>query len=306
MLGLVKRTVEGIDIAQEWSSGYDGYDPDEVDRKFDAWNAGPTTCAEFGKHSRACGTCKFKGKVKSPISLGLMTQEEIDEATPEPEPEQEPEQLSRLTAATAEGDPWVGQLPPGFDVVRDKSGRPTMVYAMIVEKESETGDIVPVTVHVPFSRDIFWLGQWAEAYDSKDTAQVTLNCVVRGGVKRYVLDQSIIASQADLLKFLAGKSIFALPGKRAGQAMQDCFKASMERIRSTGHRPKVGDHLGLRILNDGQIVAVQGLHAIYPDGHIEEAMLTPALQSIARSFPVPVPPNDGGAWGPEVLSLIHI
>lgn len=298
MIGLVKRTVEGIDIAHEWSSGYDGYDPDEVERKFNLWSTGPTTCVEFAKHSHACRTCKFNGKVKSPISLGLMTQQEIDETEPEAVEQQVEEAPAADTGEPV--DPWHGQIPSGFEVIRDKGGRPTLVYAMVVEKESETGDIVPTTVHVPFSRDIFWLGQWAEAFDTKDSAQVTLNVWSRGSVKRYLLDQTLIASQSDLLKFLAGKSVFTLPHKRAAQAMQDFVKASMEKIRATGHRPKIGDHLGLRILEDGQLVAVQGNHAIYPDGHIEEAMLTPALLSVARKYKTPLPPEDSGTWGPEV------
>ena len=74
MLGLVKRTVEGLDIAQEWSSGHDDYDELEVERKFEAWNAGPTTCAEFAKHSSACNGCGYQGKIKSPIMLGMDRQ----------------------------------------------------------------------------------------------------------------------------------------------------------------------------------------------------------------------------------------
>lgn len=73
MLGLVKHTVEGIDAAHEWSRGYDGYDPGETERKFDNWTTGPTTCAEFARHSTACASCEFSGKVKSPIMLGQMT-----------------------------------------------------------------------------------------------------------------------------------------------------------------------------------------------------------------------------------------
>jgi hypothetical protein len=74
MIGLVKRTVEGLDIAHEWSSGYDGYDSYEVERKFNAWSTGPTTCSEFAKHSTACSSCGYRGKVKSPIMLGMDRQ----------------------------------------------------------------------------------------------------------------------------------------------------------------------------------------------------------------------------------------
>ena len=88
MLGLVKRTVEERSIAHEWSIGSSDYDQDEVDAKFDAWTTGPTTCTEFAKHTDTCSTCPHKGRIKSPIVLGLMTAPEI-EAIPEeirPEP----------------------------------------------------------------------------------------------------------------------------------------------------------------------------------------------------------------------------
>ena len=77
MIGLVKRTVEGLEIAQEWSSGHPDYDPSEVENKFHAWTTGPTTCTEFSKHTKACQSCPHRGKVKSPIALGLMTTTEI-------------------------------------------------------------------------------------------------------------------------------------------------------------------------------------------------------------------------------------
>jgi hypothetical protein len=70
MLGLVKHTIEADDAAHEWSQGYDGYDPEATARKLAAWATGPTTCSEFARHSKACTTCKFQGKIKSPIVLG--------------------------------------------------------------------------------------------------------------------------------------------------------------------------------------------------------------------------------------------
>jgi putative DNA primase/helicase len=70
MLGLVKHTVEADDAAHEWSQGYDGYDPEATARKLAGWATGPTTCAEFAKHTKACAACTFQGKIKSPIMLG--------------------------------------------------------------------------------------------------------------------------------------------------------------------------------------------------------------------------------------------
>lgn len=75
MLGVVKFTVEGDELAHEWSMGYDGYDERETNKKLAGWTTGPTTCAEFSKHTKACTGCKHKGAIKSPIVLGMVNNE---------------------------------------------------------------------------------------------------------------------------------------------------------------------------------------------------------------------------------------
>jgi Family of unknown function (DUF5906) len=85
MLGLVKHVANGENWAHELSSGYPSYDPDETKRKIDAWAAGPTTCAEFSKHTKACDGCAHKGKITSPIVLGRAAPTLAEVAAPVPE-----------------------------------------------------------------------------------------------------------------------------------------------------------------------------------------------------------------------------
>lgn len=297
MLGLVKRTVEGLDIAQEWSSGHADYDEAEVERKFNAWTTGPTTCTEFAKHTSACAGCAHQGKVKSPINLGLMTTPEIELL---PEEVQEAVAPAAPAPRAATGKPWDDCMPPGFDVVSTKSGAPVLVYSLKTEKESDTGEMVPVVINIPFTHDIFWFGQWAEADGTDDAAQVTLHLWTGQGVKNYLMDQTLVASTFKLLEFLAGKAIHTTTHKRAPQAMQDYAKAHLQRIKSISKRPKVTDHLGLRILDDGELVCAHGQHVIYADGSIHKAMLGASLRGVAEQFPLPVPDSFSGAWEPEV------
>lgn len=71
MLGLVKFTTEGEDQAHEWSRGHPDYDPADTRAKLDRWaGTGPTTCAEFSKHTKACNACEHKGKLTTPAILG--------------------------------------------------------------------------------------------------------------------------------------------------------------------------------------------------------------------------------------------
>src|SRR5207253_4128616 len=62
------------DLGHEWSSGYDGYTPEETQKKLDQWRSkaeGPTTCARFAALNPAgCQGCPHQGKITSPIVLG--------------------------------------------------------------------------------------------------------------------------------------------------------------------------------------------------------------------------------------------
>lgn len=295
MIGVVKRTVEGLDIAQEWSSGYDGYDADEVERKFHAWATGPTTCQEFSKHTSACQSCPHRGKIKSPISLGLMTAPEIQEL-----PEEEQTVLVVAPAPEATGDAWDGCIPGGFSVETLASGKRALVMAVQVEKESPTGELVPSVQHVPFTYNIFWFSQWAEAEGSDDTAQVILNLWAGSHIKRYTMDQSMVSSQFKLLEYLSGKAIHTTTHKKAAQAMQDYAKGQLQHIHARRKNLKVTDHLGLRTLDSGELVCAHGKYSIFPDGTIRETMLSSALRTLTEAFSVPVPPGGHDNWGPEV------
>lgn len=296
MIGLVKRCTEGEELVHEWSSGYSGYDEDETQRKFDNWTTGPTTCAEFGRHSDACLTCEYRTRIKSPIHLGMMTPVEVEqlpeEKRPAPEPAPEPE---------VAGMPWEGQIPEGFFVKTDENGRHSLVARIKSEKMSETGELVDTYQKVVFTHEVFWFGQWAEADNSGDCAQITLHLWDgKSAVKRYMMDQTVMASQAELIKYLGGKSIHTTTHKKANQAMTEYAKASLLRIRNFGKRPKIFDHLGLRVLSDGKLVCAHGKHVIHGDGTIEEGVLGNALLSAAETYTLPIPGSATGTWSADV------
>lgn len=295
MIGLVKRTVEGADIAHEWSDGYDGYDYHATQRKFDAWATGPTTCAEFSKHTQACQDCQYRGKVKSPINLGLMTAPEIEELPEEKKPEPPPPSKDRVET----GVPWQGLIPENYEVL--KAGNEHVMVARVqTTKESETGEEIPVIQSIPFTNDVFWFGEWAEAYDSHDTAQVTLFSWNNGRPKQYMMDLSLVARQSNLLEFLAGKAIQTTTHRKAAQAMQDYTRDALQRLKNIGRRMKIGDHLGLRVQEDGELVAAHGKHIIHSDGSIAEAFVSASLRSVAEQFPLPLPESRTKRWAPDV------
>jgi len=259
---------------------------------------------EFAKHTDACQSCPHRGKVKSPINLGLMTSSEIQTLPAETEPNQVvPVVAAPATNAAdkkAEPKPWDGHIPAGFRVVPTADNHHALVIDMQVEKESATGEMVPVVIPVVFTNSIFWFSQWAEADDTDDNAEVIINLWTGSYIKRYTMDQSLIASMFKLTEFLSGKSIHTTTHRKAAQAMQDYVKAQMQHIRNDRKNLKVMDHLGLRTMESGELVCVQGKYTIFPDGTIRETMLSAQLRSLARHFTIPLPNNTQEVFGPEV------
>jgi hypothetical protein len=75
MIGVVKRTIEGDSQIHEWSKGDTRYSYEETQKKIDGFLTGPTTCQHFSDLSDKCKSCKYSGKITSPISLGTMAAE---------------------------------------------------------------------------------------------------------------------------------------------------------------------------------------------------------------------------------------
>lgn len=303
MLGVVKFTVEGLDGAHEMSSGHDDYDPIETEKKFAAWATGPTSCKEFSRHTKACATCQYNGKIKSPVMLGLLTPEQTEELPSELQP---PAPTPVVQAPT--GDPWDGCLPPGCSVYPEKyTGRMALHGMIEIDKTTETGDVVKVTVSVPITYTIFWLTHWSETSFDGDKAQVVVRYWAVGGggeagtVKEFMLDQSLIAAPFELLKKLAENTIHLTSHKKAQVALTENLKAQLLRIQTLARRPKVPDRMGMRILPTGQLVCVHGRHVIYPDGRIMEALLGEMASPGADEFCISsMPPSDTGEWGSDV------
>lgn len=71
-LGIAKHCVDGRNVAHAWSSGDPRYTAKETDAKFDSWSKSATTCGSFEREDAGpCATCKHRGKITSPIQLGV-------------------------------------------------------------------------------------------------------------------------------------------------------------------------------------------------------------------------------------------
>lgn len=72
-LGVLLHTTQGEAVCHQWSQGHTGYSSAETNRKLDGLERfGPTTCDILGLYRpNACRVCPHRGKIKSPIALGV-------------------------------------------------------------------------------------------------------------------------------------------------------------------------------------------------------------------------------------------
>ncbi len=286
MLGIVKFTVEGNEAAHPMSDGYAGYDFQETEKKLERWATGPTTCAEFSKHTKACETCPHNGKIRSPISLGAMSVQQIEQLPPEKQP-------PPPAVAAPTGDPWDGKLPAGYAV---KKGQ--LVAQHKIEKENQDGEVIPTIVEVAFSRTVFWLEDWA--FD--ETESLVRICHIDSmdksvkGPTRF--PASTIAVPQDMRKFLAGAGIFVGSHQQAEKLMDKYLKDSMDRIRDISRRVRIKDRLGVFV--DGDALTVHHGEHVIGMGSLETGLVDGTLASVAGNYPLPLPKTGSGKYGVEV------
>lgn len=103
MLSIVGRCTSGEAIAHNWSQNHASYSQHETQEKLEhaLLASGPITCRFIEEEitdGSFCESCAFKGKVKSPIVLGLPTTDNPEDASPKSEKSTAPSQhfLSKI------------------------------------------------------------------------------------------------------------------------------------------------------------------------------------------------------------------
>lgn len=191
MLGVVKHTVEGAGLAHEWSRGYAGYSADETQDKLERWNAAPTTCAEFRRHTDVCADCSQT--VTSPIALGY--------AAAEP-PAVEPPKAAQ---SVVEVDPLAGVAwPPNIHW-----NGAELCYMM----RNDDGVITPVS----FSDTLFYPTTRVEAEDGTWLLQMRMQ-VRKGEWRDFGIPTESISDPRSLCRALAAYEVIIYP-KKAQYAM---------------------------------------------------------------------------------------
>jgi len=186
-LSIAAFCVDKDSATKKMSDQYPNYDPDEVEAKVYhlLTKGGPHHCTTFEKQNPGgCDGCVHKGKIKSPIVLGL----EIEEADDED---------NEVVVEVAEGKQVSVNIPEyPFPFFRGKNGGvyrraddeeadPTLVYehdfyAVKRMRDPETGEVILFRLHLPHD-----------------------------GIREFAISTAAISSKDELRKALAQQGIMA-------------------------------------------------------------------------------------------------
>jgi hypothetical protein len=325
MLGIIKFTVDGVEAAHAASEGHPEYDYNLTQRKYDSYDAGPPLCATFeAENPHACATCRHRGRIKSPILLGELNDDEVAarpelKSVPTPEPVAEiPDEFSAFggleddepPVAADPGTPWAEHMPEGYRCVTTPDG-----HMMLAKREVKVPDDVEpapkgekvrtktVMLESQFAAVPFWFESWAAGSHDGDQALSTF-CVfdkTRRVVTRYTMPTKAAAQRDALLGMLAAQNVQVYPSTAPNkQIMEDYVKAALEKIRAAGQRQKIVERFGTVFNEKGEVLVAQGKHIIQPSGDIIEGVVQEKLKSRGAAYRVPLPENLNGAWDKSV------
>ena len=308
MLGVVKFSVEGADLAHEWSCGYDGYSERETQEKFDRYEGtGPTLCKSFERiNPGACGACEHRGKISSPLALGRLTDRQVEQLPPEKKPQ------FVLAEAVAESNPYkeINEYHHNqFSIHRVGDGPLMLFYRKANTKKGEGDDgdeTVTDYVWEPLSKDAFTLDRWTPAgHHENDGAIVSLRVVRGDKVQNIDMPTKLIGAKQLLMQFLADRAISCSSVHTAiTNRMHEYVNREFNRVKGVAAHAVVRSHFGLQYLSDepnAELVAAQGRYLIRADATIEEAVIGKKLLEHRHRFGIAcLPPSPSRRWDASV------
>jgi hypothetical protein len=227
-LGVMAFTTDGHELAHEWSAGHPDYSRGETDQKLQqAAKVGhPTTCAKLADYQPTiCAACPFNGQVKTPYSLGTYDPNSVQIET---------EKVVRTEGGGFRTIPAKVEMPDGFDVHHDNTGREMLMHA-VFDEESQNW------AHEPFCETVFWPVSrlWIEG-----VAHVECEMKLKAGAKRrFIVEGGTIGKGKDSLAAeLARNEIVPLNNK--GFIMDSYMKRWLTHLKENAEQHVAYRHFG--------------------------------------------------------------
>jgi hypothetical protein len=162
LMGIAAYCENPTEVAIKWSEQYSKFDQAQTINKIENWKRGaegPTHCEKFMlERPKGCDGCKFKGKIKSPASLGIQFAEVQSQATtidplaaeiPVPKPFKRTTDGMKLVIDDTDVDVCKFDLYPigygkdeglGYEVVRYMWNRPHVGWTELALRQAHLTD----------------------------------------------------------------------------------------------------------------------------------------------------------------------
>jgi len=264
VIGIIKHCTEGIKLAREWSEerAATGHDSTDVLTRYTTWEAGPTTCEFFSKHSPGgCDGCAHKGKIKSPIMLGRVV----------PEPEAITVEALVDGVATSVQIP---EFPHGYEWTDG---------AMIRHTKDKEGIWHPNV----FSHSLFYLIHRERKEDNSFAVGVRTHRPDNSTLD-FSLDTSHVASPQKLMEVLAGSGEITVSNqKEASVHMTAYVRDNLERLKSKANEINTLTSYGWKPQDDGTQAFLIGDRLYKADGSMTKVLVGGYAADFLNHFPTP-------------------
>ena len=224
-MGVAKHLADAPETAIKWTSNrhvtHDKYDWQGT---IDTWNAGPTTCVEFAKHSDKCKTCKFSGTISSPIVLGGNGEPVVDLVPLPPPP---PERVWTYQAD------WVLA-----ELVKKKMGVSRGKYTM------EAIDADGNKYQTPFCNRYWQIMDRVRGTDGTWQLQVAYTVYPDKPHETFLLECASVTSPDLFRKAFSAREIHISGGPKAMNAAQEIAKWHQEMLTSAKQETRTYPTMG--------------------------------------------------------------
>jgi len=255
--------VEGIDMV---SRDYPGTEPDEWFNKASRAE-GPRTCEKWKElnHPQLCTGCIHKGKITSPISLGVV----IEEALPEEHIiEVKHEGLNETVSVEIPTDypfPWI----------RPKGGG--VAYRGSVENENPDSDDDPDEFMV-YERDL-WVKDRSK--DGEQEYATLCICLPNDGLSEVTAPLAYLYKMDTLRDILAAKGVHVVTNNKRLELLRRYIGAWTKKLQDDGKAANARKQFGW---HDNDTRFVIGNREIDDTGAIGHSPITKGAQSVAEIY----------------------
>ena len=263
VIGIIAHSVEGIELAKEWSArrGETGHRNTDVETRYRTWSSGPTTCAFFQScNPEGCKGCPHNGKIKTPLVLGRME--------PEPKPVTAEGQMENSAEPAVQFE--VPPLPEGFQWDGNRLVRFVKNKDGVVEAHG-------------FCKTLFYLIDRIRGADGRMgfTARVHLP---QKSVREFFLEGALIGAGGNKLwETLGAYEVLVGEAQDAPKNMHAYIKSSVTKLTETVAAKSTHTHFGWQ--DDKSFLL--GTRLYKPSGEVVEALLSGFADSKRGCFPRP-------------------